>query len=74
MKVFKSVCVALLACYIDVAVCGLSSLGAASDAINMMPNWTMMRSHTIGEAGDGTFFAEALLQGKPLGSAMCYAM
>lgn len=74
MRAFKNILVALLACYIDVAVCGLPSMGAASDAINLMPNWTMLRPHTIGEMSDGTFFAEALLYGKPAGPGMCYAM
>ena len=74
MRALKNICVALLACYIDVAVCGLPSMGAASDAINMMPNWTMLRPHTIGQMSDGTFFVEALLYGKPIGSGMCYAM
>ena len=54
----KPLMAVLLACYIDLAICGFQSLGAASETVNQMPNWTILRSHTIGPAMDGSYFAE----------------
>ena len=70
---FKPLVAVLLACYIDVAICGFESPGAASEGINQMSNWTILRPHTIGQAPDGSFFAEIVLLGKRKGD-MCWAL
>lgn len=70
---FKPLVAMLLACYIDVAICGFQSLGSASDGVNQMSNWTILRPHTIGQAADGSFFAEVVLLGKRHGD-MCWAL
>ena len=63
---------AVLACYIDVALCGLSGPGAASQQLNMMPNWTIGHSHTVGVAPDGSYFLEMVLLAKETRN-VCYA-
>ena len=69
----KPLVAVLLACYIDLAICGFQSLGSASQTVNQMSNWTILRPHNIGMAPDGSFFAEVVLQGKTHGG-MCMAM
>lgn len=70
---YKPIVAVLLACYIDIAICGFHSPGEASNAMNAMSNWTILRPHTIGMAIDGSYFLELVLPGKTHGS-MCWAM
>ena len=69
----KPLIAVLVACYIDLAICGFQSLGAASETVNQMPNWTILRPHTIGPALDGSYFAEVVLLGTGRGD-LCYAL
>lgn len=69
---FKPLMAVLLACYIDIAICGFQSPGQASDTMNEMSNWTILRPHSIGLAADGSYFLEVVLPGKRHG-AMCWA-
>jgi hypothetical protein len=69
----KPLMAVLLACYIDLAICGFQSLGSASETVNEMSNWTILRPHTIGQASDGSYFAEVVLLGTDHGD-LCYAL
>jgi hypothetical protein len=69
---FKPLMAVLLACYIDLAICGFQSPGQASDTVNQMSNWTILRPHSIGLAADGTYFMEVVLLGNAHG-VMCWA-
>jgi hypothetical protein len=69
----KPLMAVLLACYIDLAICGFQSLGSASETVNEMSNWTILRPHTIGQALDGSYFAEVVLLGTGRGD-LCYAL
>ena len=70
---FKTLLAVLLICYIDVAICGFQSPGSASETVNQLGDWTMLRSHSIGVATDGSYFAEVVLLGKGNGN-MCWAL
>jgi len=70
---FKPLMAVVLACYIDLAICGFQSLGSASETVNGMSNWTILRPHTIGQASDGSYFAEVVLLGIDHGD-LCYAV
>jgi hypothetical protein len=70
---FKPLMAVLLTCYIDLAICGFQSLGSASETVNGMSNWTILRPHTIGQAADGSYFAEVVLLGTDRGD-LCYAV
>jgi hypothetical protein len=69
----KPLMAVVLACYIDLAICGFQSLGSASETVNGMSNWTILRPHTIGQASDGSYFAEVVLLGTDRGD-LCYAV
>jgi hypothetical protein len=71
----KSATSLVLLCFIDFALCGLPSPGAASEFINMQPNWTMAHSHSVGLASDGTYFAEIVVNGTTADRGnMCFAV
>ncbi|HVN28164.1 MAG TPA: hypothetical protein VMT64_06740 [Candidatus Binataceae bacterium] len=61
------------ACFIDVAVCGYPSVGAAVQDLDMQSAWTINHPHTVGMAADGTYFIEFVLRGR-LDADMCYAV
>jgi hypothetical protein len=60
------------ACYIEASLCGLSSIGAASEFINTLPDWTIAHSHTMGLDGHGQWFVDFTLDARQKGG-LCYA-